>query len=205
MELARIVQPSRAVGNPGFPRFSDWDKVAILEELVVPFVTTPFLQAGLLLSDATAPKSFLDTLPDPMKPELGALLFVMALITCLFVFMKYVFFKPIIQVMDEREEAIRSGSAHRAEAAAQVERRQAEYDARLRELRTQAFEHRKALAFAETQEKLGLLDTARAAAAATRATALAELQAAKASAKTELVAQVEALSESMAQHLLERA
>ena len=172
---------------------------------MVPFVTTSFLGAGLLLPEAGAPKSFLDTLPDPMKPELGVLLFVVALITILFIFMKYVFFKPIIKVMDEREEAIQSGAAHRAEAAAQVERRQAEYATRLRDLRTQAFEHRKGLATAATQEKLSLLDQARSSCAATRSTALAELQTAKESAKTDLMAQVEALSESMVQHLLRQA
>ena len=136
---------------------------------------------------------------------MGVLVFVIALITGLFIFMKYVFFKPIIQVMDEREAAIQSGAAHRAEAEAQVERRQAEYAARLRDLRTQAFAHRKALADAAAKEKLGLLDQARSAATASRTQALAELQLAKATAKTELMTQVEALSESMVQHLLRQA
>jgi F-type H+-transporting ATPase subunit b len=140
-----------------------------------------------------------------MKLDLGALLFVMALITGLFIFLKYVFFKPIIQVMDEREAAIQSGASSRAEATALVEHRQADYAARLRELRAQAFEHRKALAAAAAKEKVSLLDQARSAATATRTTALAELQAAKGEAKTELMAQVEALSESMVQHLLKQA
>jgi F-type H+-transporting ATPase subunit b len=177
-----------------------------LEEFVVPCAISIFLGAGLLSPDgALASKGFMESLPDPMRPQLGVLLFVMALITILFIFMKYVFFKPIIKVMDEREEAIQSGAASREEATALVESRQAEYAGKLRALRTQAFEHGKALAAAAAKEKTTLVDQARAASAATRATAMSELQAARESAKTELMVQVEALSDSMVQHLLKRA
>ncbi len=82
----------------------------------------------------------------------------MVLVTCLFLFMKQVFFKPVVQVMDDREAAIQSGSARRAEAAALVEARQADYAARLRELRGKAFEHRKALAAAAVRQKEALLE-----------------------------------------------
>ena len=172
---------------------------------MLPSMLTSLAGAGLFLAEPAAPKGFMDTLPDPMKLELGALLFVIALITVLFVFLKYAFFKPIIQVMDEREEAIQSGASSRAEAAALVERRQAEYATRLRDLRGQAFEHRKALASAAAKEKAAVVDQAREAAAASRAQAVTELQAAKAAARTELMAQVEALSDSMVQHLLRQA
>lgn len=168
-------------------------------------VLTSSFGAALLLSDAPAPKGFMDSLPDPMKLDVGALLFVMVLITFLFVFLKYTFFKPVIQVMDDREAAIQSGAASRTEAASMVERRQAEYAARLKELRGQAFEHRKTLAAAAVAEKVALLGQAHAASAARRAQALAELQVAKESAKAELLAQVDRLSESMVQHLLQQA
>ena len=147
----------------------------------------------------------MDTLPDPMKLEAGALLFVIALIVVLFIFMKYVFFKPIIKVMDEREEAIASGAASRTEAAALVERRQTEYANHLRDLRGKAFEHRKALASAAAKEKVTMVEQARTAATATRTTAVAELQAATATAKTDLMAQVDALADAMVQHLLRQA
>jgi len=147
----------------------------------------------------------MDTLPDPMKIDPWALLFVMALVTCLFIFLKYVFFKPIIQVMDDREAAIASGAARRAEAATLVEQRQADYNARLKELRAKAFEHRKALATAAAQEKQTLLEKARQEAGEHRGRALAELKAAQEGAKADLMAQVEALSESMVSHLLRQA
>ena len=140
-----------------------------------------------------------------MKLELGALVFVTGLIVLLFIFLKYVFFKPIIKVMDEREEAIASGAASRTEAAAQVERRQTEYATHLRDLRGKAFEHRKALATAAAKEKVTMLDQARTAATATRTTAVAELQAATVAAKHDLMAQVDTLADAMVQHLLRQA
>jgi F-type H+-transporting ATPase subunit b len=163
-------------------------------------------QFGILVSGGNeAPKGFMDTLPDPMKLDAGQLIFVMLLVTCLFLFMKQFFFKPVVQVMDDREAAIQSGSARRAEAAALVEARQADYAARLRELRGKAFEHRKALAAAAVRQKEALLEEARAASQDQRSGAMAQLAAAQEAAKAELMTQVEALSESMVKHLLRQA
>jgi F-type H+-transporting ATPase subunit b len=163
-------------------------------------------QFGILAASGTeAPKGFMDTLPDPMKLDAGTLIFVMVLVTCLFLFMKQVFFKPLVRVMDAREAEIQSGAAKRAEAATLVEERQADYAARLRELRAKAFEHRKALASAAGREKEALLEQARKQAGEVRDAALAQLGTAQAAAKAELLTQVEALSDSMVQHLLRRA
>jgi len=172
---------------------------------VVPVVMAPIWQLGLLTASAEAPHGFMDTLPDPMKLQPGTLIFVMVLVTCLYLFMKKVFFQPLMKVMDDRDAEIQSGAASRAEAAALVEARQADYAARLRELRAKAFEHRKALAMAAGKEKDALLEQARTQSDAQRATALAQLDAAREAAKAELMTQVEALSESMVQHLLRRA
>jgi len=173
---------------------------------VFPDVLAPLGRFGLLLSGGNdAPQGFMDTLPDPMKLDAWTLLYVMALVTCLFLFLKYFFFKPIVQVMDDREAAIQSGTARRAEAAALVEARQAEYAERLRELRAKAFEHRKALSSAALQQKQALVEQARQAAGQRRATAVTELQAAREAAKAQLMTQVESLSESMVQHLLRQA
>jgi len=165
-----------------------------------------FDRFGILVSGGTdAPKGFMDTLPDPMKLDLGTLLCVMGLVTCLFIFMKYVFFKPLVRVMDDREAAIQSGTAKRAEATALVTARQADYAARLRELRAKAFEHRKALSAAAITEKQALLEQARQEANQQRAAAITELKVAGEAAKVELMTQVDALSESMVQHLLRQA
>lgn len=171
---------------------------------MVPGLLTSLSGAGLLLG-LDAPKGFMDTLPDPMKIDAVALGSVIVLVTALFIFLKYVFFKPIIKVMDDREADIQSGASRRAEAAALVEQRQADYAARLKELRAKAFEHRKALAAAAAQEKQALLDQARTEAGAKRDQALGELKAASDAAKTSLMAQVDALSESMVSHLLRQA
>jgi F-type H+-transporting ATPase subunit b len=173
---------------------------------VFPDVMAGLGQFGILMAGGAEPaKGFMDTLPDPMKLDAGTLLFVMALVTALFVFLKYVFFKPIVGIMDEREAAIQSGGLKRAEAAALMERRQADYAARLHELRAKAFEHRKALSAVAAREKETMLDLARQESSRQRATAVTELKAAQEAAKAELMTQVEALSESMVQHLLRQA
>lgn len=159
--------------------------------------------AGML--HAGEPQGFMDALPDPMKIDPGTLLFVMVLVTALFVFLKYVFFKPIIQVMDDREAAIQSGASRRAEAASLVEQRQADYAARVKDLRAKAFEHRKSLSAAAAAEKEALLEKARAESAGHRERALAELKAGQEAAKADLMTQVDALSESMVSHLLRQA
>jgi F0F1-type ATP synthase membrane subunit b/b' len=158
-----------------------------------------------LFAATDEPKGFMDTLPDPMKLDLVEILFVMVLVTLLFVFLKYVFFKPITGVMDEREAEIQAGGAKRAEAAALVESRQADYASRLKELRQKAFEHRKALAAAASAEKATLLAQAREDAATQRGKAMTELGAARETAKSTLMAQVDSLSETMVQHLLKQA
>ena len=75
----------------------------------------------------------------------------------------------------------------------------------MRELRGQAFEHRKALTAAVSAEKQGILDTARQTALTQRDEALVALRTEQKVAEAELRAQVEALSESMVQHLLKQA
>jgi len=158
-----------------------------------------------LLASADPGASFMDSLPDPMKLQLPVVAFVVVLLILLFAFLKSVLFKPLTKVMDDREQAIRSGSATKAEASAQIEARQAEYAARLKEFRGKAFDYRKTLAQAVTAERQGLLDEARQAASVQRSRAIADLQAEQKTAETDLRAQVEALSESMVQHLLKQA
>ncbi len=160
---------------------------------------------GLPGTLAMATPNFMDALPDPMKLDVYQTGFVVVLITVLYLFLKFMFFKPLTQVMDERDAAIAAGGSAKAEATSQVEQRQSEYAARLRELRGQAFEHRKALAAAAAQEKTSLLEQARLQSSETRVAALEALKAEKEIAKRDLVAQVDALSESMVQHLLKQA
>lgn len=174
--------------------------------IVIPIALDSLPGSGLLLANAgEASPSFMDALPDPMKLDPYQIGFVIVLMTALYLFLKFAFFKPVVQVMDEREAAIAAGGAAKAEAAARVEQRQAEYAAQLRELRAKAFEHRKALAAAAALEKGRLLETARQQASETRSATLADLMAKKEAAKTELMTQVDTLAESMVQHLLKQA
>jgi F0F1-type ATP synthase membrane subunit b/b' len=107
--------------------------------------------------------------------------------------------------MEERDRDLDAGGDAKAQAAAQLDARQRDYQARLKELRAQAFEARKALADAAGKEKHRLIDEARAKAQAEQRSALDSLKAQQAAAKQDLLVQVDALAESMAQTLLKQA
>lgn len=149
-------------------------------------------------------KGFMGALPDPMKLDLVQIGFVILLVTLLYLFLKFSFFQPVVRLMDDREAAIAAGGAAKIEAGSLVEQRQTAYSLRLRELRAKAFERRQALAAAAAEEKATLLETARLQATEARGSALGELKAKKNSAEIELRTQVDAISESMVQHLLKR-
>lgn len=163
--------------------------------------------AGLVIASALEPaeKSLLASLPDPMRPDLPALGFVIVLIILLFFYLRSVFFNPITSLMNQREKDMNAGSDAKAAAAAAIEARQADYSARLKELRAQAFAHKKALSEAAAQEKQALLAEARTKATGHRELALDSLRTQQAQAKSDLTAQVDALSDSMVQHLLKQA
>ncbi len=144
-------------------------------------------------------------MPDPMRPDLPAILFVIVLLVVLYLYLRVVFFQPITKVMADRDRDLSAGGDAKAQASAQLEARQKDYQGRLKDLRAQAFERRKALADAASREKQGLLDEARTKAQAERQTAVASLKAQQAEARQNLLAQVDALSESMAQTLLKQA
>jgi F-type H+-transporting ATPase subunit b len=150
-------------------------------------------------------RQILAQMPDPMRPDLPALVFVIVLLVVLYVYLRTVFFAPITKVMDDRERDLRAGSDAKAQAAALVEARQKDYDTRLKELRAKAFERRKALADAVGKDRQAMLEKARAEAQTTRESAIASLKAQQAAARQDLLAQVETLAESMAQTLLRQA
>ena len=144
-------------------------------------------------------------MPDPMRPDLPALLFVIVLLVVLYLYLRVVFFGPITKVMEDRDRDLDAGGDAKAVAAAQLDARQRDYQARLKELRAQAFEARKELADAAGREKLRLLDEARVKAQAEQRAALESLRAQQVVAKQDLLAQVDALAEAMAQTLLKQA
>jgi F-type H+-transporting ATPase subunit b len=144
-------------------------------------------------------------MPDPMRPDLPALLFVIVLLIVLYFYLRTVFFTPITKVMDDRDRDLRAGSDAKAQATTLLEARQKDYDARLKALRAQAFERRKALADAAGKDRQAMLDKARTQAQQTRESAIASLKAQQVAARQDLLAQVETLAESMAQTLLKQA
>lgn len=148
---------------------------------------------------------FLEALPDPMRPTPGEVVFVLGLVTVLYWILRSVFFRPLTSLMERRELDMEAGTRAKSEAAALVEQRQGEYSARLKELRAKAFARRKELSDAVAKEKGDLLEQARTQAQAQRRSASEMLAAERDRAKADLVAQVDALAESMVQHLLKGA
>ena len=144
-------------------------------------------------------------MPDPMRPDWVALLFVIVLIVVLYLYLRVVFFKRITKVMEDRDRDLHAGGDAKAQAAALLDARQKDYQSRLKDLRAQAFERRKALSDAAGKEKQRLLDEARAKALAERQAAVESLKAQQVTAKQSLLAQVDTLAESMAQTLLKQA
>jgi F-type H+-transporting ATPase subunit b len=151
------------------------------------------------------PKGFIESLPAPMQINWRELVVVWLLVTILYFFLKATFFKPLVAVMDQREQDMNAGAEAKALAMAMIEQRQAEYQSKLRDLRNQAFSHRKVLADAASKEKQALLEQTRAQAQAQREESLAQLKSQAVAATTELMSQVDVLAESMAQHLLKQA
>lgn len=149
--------------------------------------------------------AFLAQLPDPMRPYLWQLLFVIALVTALHWILKLAFYKPIAKVMSDREDALSAGSDTKAKAAVLIEARQREYREKLKDLRAKAAAHRKTLADAAGAEKQALVDAARAKATTQRKAAMEALAAETAQAKQDLVAQADQLAETMAARLMARA
>ena len=144
-------------------------------------------------------------MPDPMRPDPVALGFVIVLLVVLYTYLRVIFFKPITKLMEDRDRDLNAGGDAKAQAAAILESRQKDYQSRLKDLRAQAFDKRKALADAASKEKQQLLDKARASSQAEREAALESLKAQQVEARQSLLSQVDALAEAMAQSLLKQA
>ncbi|MCL1908680.1 MAG: ATP synthase F0 subunit B [Holophagaceae bacterium] len=149
--------------------------------------------------------NILDSLPDPMTPTLFEVGFVMTLLVLLHFFLKATFFRPLGELMDDREAEIQAGASTKLEASKTIQSRQEDYAEKLKDIRAKAFEYRKSLAQVATDEKSKLIEKARQEAVFVRKEAAEKLAAQREAAKSELIAQVDALADSMVQHLLKQA
>ena len=160
---------------------------------------------GLAFLAGPGGQGFLDQLPDPMRPTPFEIGFIIVLVTVLYFYLRAVFFKPFVGMMEQREADMEAGTQAKAQAASEIQSRQSDYAARLRDLRNQAFARKKELSDAAAKEKNAFLQEARGRAQAQRSDASNSLAVQTEQAKRDLVAQVDALSESMVQHLLKQA
>lgn len=160
---------------------------------------------GVALLGGPEAQGFLELLPDPMRPTLQEVGFIMLLVTVLYWVLRLMFFQPLTALMAQRDRDMEAGRQTKAEASDLIRTRQEDYQARLRDLRAQAFARKKALSEAVAKEKAVLLEEARTKALGQRADASQRLAVQRDRAKADLVAQVDALAESMVSHLLKGA
>jgi len=149
--------------------------------------------------------SFMDALPDPMRLDLFQVGFVILLLTALYLYLKKFLFKPLLDVMIERESVIQSGTDSRLEVTRKVEASKSVYDKRLQEMRERAYESRRELTKIASQEKQAILEKTRQEAGKERQAALHAIEQQSAIAETQLRAQVDQLSDELARHLLKQA
>jgi len=56
-----------------------------------------------------SPSEILASMPDPMRPYLLQIVFVMVLVTIMYIYLRLVFFKPLTQMMSNRSAEIQKG------------------------------------------------------------------------------------------------
>lgn len=156
----------------------------------------------MLENSSDVSNSFIDVLPDTMKLDVGTVIFIIVLINCLFFILKYSFFKPILNIIDERETAIRSSAESLASARILAEQQQKDYALRLKDVRLKIIEERKILVADTAKITQELLTQARQKSNSQRTTAMTELSNTKEIVKAELMTKIDALSESVVQHIL---
>ncbi len=148
------------------------------------------------------PVEILASMPDPMRPYLFQILFVMALVTVMYIYLRFVFFKPLTQMMSKRASEIHQGSNTKQMAAQQVAAEEKKYQEQMKSLRTKAFERKKELSSLAVQEKKQLIDQAQREVALLRAQAQKKLEDASIQARKSLEKDIQDIAEAMVQQIL---
>ncbi len=121
----------------------------------------------------------------------------------LYVFLSKFFFGPVTKILEDRRAAI-EGRLERAQSRiAEVEKKTAEYEAAIREARSEAYRHQEAIREGALDEKARLLAEARAEAEKLIDEARTTLGAETAAAKNRLESEIEALATRLSETLLQ--
>lgn len=138
-----------------------------------------------------------------MLPDLSVL-WVIFFVLLLTVILDRLLFKPILRVMGQREEAIRSARELAERSAAQAAQASQEFEKRTAEARSELYRQMDEMRRAATDERAAILARTRAEAEAQIAEASARLAADAEEARRKLSAEADALGAAVAERILGR-
>jgi len=166
---------------------------------VLPIIT---LFQFLSIDFRMGPAEILASMPDPMRPYLGQIIFVMALVTVMYLYLRLIFFKPLTQMMSDRAAEIQKGSDTKQIAAQQIAGEQKKYQEQMKALRAKAFERKKELTSLAVSEKNQLIEQAHREVTLLRSQARKALEEASVQARKSLEADIQGIADAMVQQIL---
>ncbi len=148
------------------------------------------------------PADILASMPDPMRPYLYQIIFVMVLVTIMYFYLSLFFFKPLTQMMSDRTAEIQKGSDTKQIAAQQIASEQKKYQEQMKFLRAKAFERKKELTTLAISEKVQLLEQAQREVSLLRGQAQKVLEKASAEARESLKSDIHVIADAMVKRIL---
>ena len=124
-------------------------------------------------------------------------------VAILYWFLSRFFFGPVTRILAERRAAIEGSLEEAARRIAEVEKRTAEYEASVRETRSEAYKHQETILYGALKERARLLADARQQADAIIADARARLSTETAEPRKRLEGEIDALASRLAETLLQ--
>ena len=133
----------------------------------------------------------------------ASILLTIVYVAVLYVFLSRFFFGPFTRILKERREAIEGSLDEAGRRIAEVEKKTAEYESAVREIRSEAYRQQETIRDAALEEKARLLADARQEADKIIKDARARLRAETADARKRLEAEIDTLAVRLSDSLLE--
>ncbi len=133
----------------------------------------------------------------------ASILVTIVYVAVLYVFLSRFFFGPFTRILKERREAIEGGLDEAGRRIAEVEKKTAEYESAVRDVRAEAYRQQEAIRDEALEEKARLLADARTEAEKIIKDARARLSTETAEARKRLEAEIDTLAVRLSDSLLE--
>lgn len=149
-----------------------------------------------------SPSEILASMPDPMRPYLLQIVFVMVLVTIMYIYLRLVFFKPLTQMMSNRSAEIQKGFDTKQIAAQKIANEQKKYQEQMKALRAKAFDRKKELSSLANLEKNQLIEQAQREVALLRSQARKTIEQSSSEARKSLDGEIQSLADAMVRQIL---